>query len=154
MGRIATRNQPCESCGSSDAKQIYEDGSAFCFSCRKNFFAPKEGYMQEPVENKRDWSNKLREVQNDYPTKGFKERNIFRQVSEHYGVKVSYDLDGNIYSHYYPYYNDDTLVGYKVRKLPKEFTSIGSVKGGLFGLNLYNGGKRIVITEGELDAMA
>jgi len=153
MGQIVTRNQPCEECGSSDAKQIYDDGSAFCFSCRRNFYPPKEAYMQQP-EVKKDWSNKLREVQDDYPVRGFKERNIYRQVAEHYGVKVSYDLDGNIDAHYYPFFNNDTLAGYKVRRLPKDFSSIGTVKGGMFGQNLYSGGPRIVITEGELDAMS
>jgi twinkle protein len=153
MGQIVTRNQPCEECGSSDAKQIYDDGSAFCFSCRRNFYPPKEAYMQQP-EVKKDWSNKLREVQDDYPVRGFKERNIYRQVAEHYGVKVSYDLDGNIDAHYYPFFNNDTLAGYKVRRLPKDFSSIGTVKGGLFGQNLYSGGPRLVITEGELDAMS
>lgn len=153
MGQIVTRNQPCEECGSSDAKQIYDDGSAFCFSCRRNFYPPKEAYMQQPVV-KQDWSNKLREVQNDYPIRGFKERNIYRQVAEHYGVKVSYDLDGNIDAHYYPFFSNDTLAGYKVRRLPKDFSSIGTVKGGMFGQNLYSGGPRLVITEGELDAMS
>lgn len=153
MGQIVTRNQPCEECGSSDAKQIYDDGSAFCFSCRRNFYPPKEAYMQQPVI-KQDWSNKLREVQNDYPIRGFKERNIYRQVAEHYGVKVSYDLDGNIDAHYYPFFSNDTLAGYKVRRLPKDFSSIGTVKGGMFGQNLYSGGPRLVITEGELDAMS
>jgi len=153
MGQIVTRNQPCEKCGSSDAKQIYDDGSAFCFSCKSNFFAPKEGYMEQP-EIKKDWSNRLQEVQNDYPSRGFKERNIYLQVAEHYGVKVSYDLDGNIDAHYYPFYADDKLCGYKVRRLPKDFSSIGTVRGGLFGQQLYSGGPRLVITEGELDAMS
>ena len=153
MGQIITRNQPCEKCGSSDAKQIYDDGSAFCFSCKSNFFAPKEGYMEQP-EIKKDWSNRLQEVQNDYPSRGFKERNVYLQVAEHYGVKVSYDLDGNIDAHYYPFYADDKLCGYKVRRLPKDFSSIGTVRGGLFGQQLYSGGPRLVITEGELDAMS
>jgi len=153
MGQIVTRNQPCEKCGSSDAKQIYDDGSAFCFSCKSNFFAPKEGYMEQP-EIKKDWSSRLQEVQNDYPSRGFKERNIYLQVAEHYGVKVSYDLDGNIDAHYYPFYADDKLCGYKVRRLPKDFSSIGTVRGGLFGQQLYSGGPRLVITEGELDAMS
>jgi len=153
MGQIVTRNQPCEKCESSDAKQIYDDGSAFCFSCKSNFFAPKEGYMEQP-EIKKDWSNRLQEVQNDYPSRGFKERNIYLQVAEHYGVKVSYDLDGNIDAHYYPFYADDKLCGYKVRRLPKDFSSIGTVRGGLFGQQLYSGGPRLVITEGELDAMS
>jgi len=152
MGRITIRNQSCEKCGSSDAKQIYDDGSGFCFSCRSNFFAPKENHMQEKFSST-NWNNKLEEVAT-YVSRGFKERNIFKQVTEHYGVKVSYDLDGNIDTHYYPYYSDRTLVGYKVRTLPKSFSSIGTVRGGLFGQQLYSGGKRLVITEGELDAMA
>lgn len=158
MGRIVTKNQPCDSCGSSDARQIYEDGSSFCFSCRKSTQAPKERISLannnntdfEPVS----YGPSLQEIQEDFASRGFKERNIFKQVSQHYGVKVSYDIDGTIDSHYYPYYKEDDLVGYKVRKLPKDFTSIGKVRGGLFGQNLFNGGKRLVITEGELDAMA
>jgi twinkle protein len=94
------------------------------------------------------------EIASEYPTRGFKERNIYKQVAEHYGVKVSYDLDGVIDTHYYPYCIKDAIVGYKIRKLPKEFTSVGKVRGGLFGMQNYNGGKRLVITEGELDAMA
>jgi len=158
MGRIVTKNQPCEFCGGSDPKQIYEDGSAFCFSCRKSYPKPKEGDDSldfEPVTKNNSWSeSKLQEVRNEYITRGFKERNIFKQVSEHYGVKVSYNIDGDIDAHYYPYYSDNTLVGYKVRTLPKDFTSLGTIRGGMFGQSLYNGGKRLVITEGELDAMA
>ena len=158
MGRIVIKNQACESCGGSDPKQIYEDGSAFCFSCRKSFPKPKEesdSLEFEPVKTNSSWSDsKLQEVKNEYTTRGFRERNIFKQVADHYGVKVSYDIDGDIDAHYYPYYSDNTLVGYKVRKLPKDFTSIGTIRGGMFGQSLYNGGKRLVITEGELDAMA
>jgi len=156
MGRIVTKNQPCESCGSSDAKQLYEDGSAYCFSCTKNYMAPRDGVVMNTVEDDdfHDLGDSLREVQEEYPVRGFKERNIYKQISEHYGVKVSYDIDGTVDTHYYPYFRNGNLSGYKVRKLPKDFRSIGKVRGGLFGQQNYNGGKRIVITEGELDAMA
>lgn len=155
MGRIVNRNQACEKCGSSDAKQVYEDGSAFCFSCRQNSLAPREAIIMPDNKNWTKYNfDKLQEVENDYSTRGFKERNVYKEVSKHYGVKISYDLDGNIDSHYYPYFTGSQLVGYKVRKLPKDFTSIGKLNGGLFGQQLYSSGKRIVITEGELDAMA
>jgi len=156
MGRIVTKNQSCDSCGSSDAKQVYDDGSAFCFSCRKSYQKPKEGFTSvfEEPEDFSPWGPSLDEVRTEFTSRGFKERNIFKQVSEHYDVKVSYDIDGAIDSHYYPYYVGDVLTGYKVRKLPKDFSSIGKVRGGLFGQQLYTSGKRLVITEGELDAMA
>lgn len=157
MGRIVTKNQPCNDCGGSDPLQVYEDGSTFCFSCRKSHPAPKGVTIVkdddfEPMEGS-SWVS-LSEVRDEFPTRGFKERGIFKQIAEHYSVKVSYDLDGHIDAHYYPYYVDNNLSGYKVRKLPKDFTSIGKVRGGLFGQQNYNGGKRLVITEGEMDAMA
>ena len=157
MGRIVKKNQPCEKCGGSDPKQIYEDGSAFCFSCRTSYPAPRNGVeykpMEEDFQEDSSWVT-VEEVLTEYPSRGFKERNIAKQVAEHYGVKVSYDLDGAIDTHYYPFYKGNDIVGYKVRKLPKTFSSIGKVRSSLFGMNNYNGGQRLVITEGELDAMA
>ena len=153
MGNIVQKDQPCEKCGGSDPKQVYEDGSGYCFSCSSYFPSSNQEVFEEVSFQTMNKDNQLEEI-SEYPCRGFKERNIFKQVSEHYGVKVSYDSDGGIDTHYYPYYMEDVLSGYKVRKLPKEFSSVGKVRGGLFGQNLYSGGKRLVITEGELDCMA
>jgi len=90
----------------------------------------------------------------ELPCRGFRERNIFKQVAEHYGVRVSYDTDGNIDAHHYPYYSNGEISGYKIRQLPKDFRSVGTMPHSLFGMNNYTGGRRLVITEGELDAMA
>ena len=160
MGRIVTKNQPCNDCGGSDPLQIYDDGSTFCFSCRKSHKA--KGDYVKPMDNntgfdavENSWGPSLREVSEDYPIRGFRERNINKKVAEYYGVKVSYDLDGSIDAHYYPYHKEGELTGYKVRQLPKEFkANVGKVNGGLFGQHLFNGGKRLVITEGELDTLA
>jgi twinkle protein len=160
MGRIVTKNQPCNDCGGSDPLQIYEDGSTFCFSCRTSHQA--KGDYVKPMDNdtgfdavENSWGPSLREVSEDYPIRGFRERNINKKVAEYYGVKVSYDIDGAIDAHYYPYHKEGELTGYKVRQLPKEFkANVGKVNGGLFGQHLFNGGKRLVITEGELDTLA
>ena len=55
-----------------------------------------------------------------------------------------------------PYYCDGELVAQKLRFPDKSFTFIGqAADSGLFGQNLWkNTGKRIVITEGEIDAMS
>jgi twinkle protein len=149
MGQIVRRNQPCEKCGSSDAKQGYEDGTAYCFSCTSYF----KNYKGKDIEFK---VNKELETLDDileYDTRGFKERGITKKVAEYFGVKVSYNTSGEIDAHYYPYGVEET-VGYKKRKLPKEFTVIGKLSG-LFGQKQAgNGNRSIVITEGELDAMA
>jgi twinkle protein len=82
-------------------------------------------------------------------SRGFRERNIDKQVCEHFGVKVSYNTAGEIDAHYYPYSEG----GFKCRRLPKSFSWVGP-SGGLFGKDKFNGGgKRLVITEGEIDAL-
>jgi len=156
MGTIVLRNQPCEDCGSSDARQVYDNDSSYCFSCQK---ARKTHNLErEPVteSNRNSYGPSLTEVRDDYPIRGFKERNIIKQITEHYKVKVSYDVDGQIDTHYYPWTTNSTeITGYKVRALPKTFKpNVGKVGCGLFGQSLYSKGKRLVITEGELDAMA
>ena len=89
-----------------------------------------------------------------YDVRGFEERLITRAVSEHFGVRVGYDSSRNISEHYYPYTSKGQTVGYKVRSLPKAFRVFGSLGTELFGQNVAQGNKMLVITEGELDAMA
>jgi len=154
MGKIVNKNQPCLSndCGSSDARQIYEDGTSFCFSC-KGYFKKEEDILQPVIEDKQiktKWPS-IEEI-DSYDTRGFKERGITKKVSEFFKVKVGYDTDGQIAEHYYPY-GYPKVEGYKIRKLPKEFLSTTKLNS-LFGQSCFNGGKTLVITEGELDAMS
>jgi twinkle protein len=179
MGAIVRRNQACLKCDSSDAMQIYADGGAKCFSCGtsfKNVDAPSakgtavadddEFEVEEtttttvaaPQKKKVKPQSKdvpkmsLAEI-GDLRSSGFRERLIKKAVCEHYGVKTRYDSNGLPDMHFYPYGTPDER-GYKVRWLPKTFSFVGKF-GGLFGRELFSGGgKRLVITEGELDALA
>lgn len=155
MGKIVTPNQPCPiaPCTSSDGYQIYEDGSGHCFVCRKG---TRKGESTElrPRKKRSLLTNYEKEVTieeiNALPVRGFRDRKISKRVVEFYGCKISYGSDGNIKTHYY-YYSDKA---YKVRELPKTFYMIGVTKL-LFGQKKFNpGGKRLIITEGEIDAMA
>ena len=147
MGKIIERNQPCDVCGSSDAKQLYEDGGAFCFSCQTSFGIYERPSMKRNIDE-------LQMIKTEFGSRGFKERNIPRVVSEHYNVKVGYNTEGEIDTHYYPYYKGGKLSAFKKRTLPKTFSSVGNIEKSLFGQNNYTGGNRLTITEGELDAMA
>lgn len=53
------------------------------------------------------------------------------------------------------YYRDGAIVGQKVRKKNKQFSFRGDMKlAGLYGMHLWrDGGKKVVITEGEIDAL-
>jgi len=145
---------PCPKCDSSDAFSYKEgDEWGFCFSCNKN--SPINGEVKSKSTYKEDYNmHKLEDIAN-YDTRGFQERDIKKNVAAHYGVKVSYAEDGTIASHFYPYTRDGQVVAYKERKLPKKFNIIGDFKDvQFFGQNTVTGGKRIIIAEGELDAMA
>ena len=71
---------------------------------------------------------------------------------KHFGVAVLKDR------HIYPYYEDNnpTPTGCKIRRDGKVFTVEGDInRGMLFGQHAFgSGGKYIVVTEGETDAMA
>jgi twinkle protein len=85
--------------------------------------------------------------------KGIPDRGISEEIAEFFNVKVEYNDDGEIVSHMYPYSENC----WKVRKVKnKEFVWYPkkSVED-LFGRAKFpKGGKKLVITEGELDAMA
>ena len=143
----------CPKCSSSDAFSYKDDDEfGFCFSCQKsNLINQKEKPMTKMI-----YANALNldEVKS-YDTRGFKERGITKPVAEHYGVKVAYAEDGTIESHFYPYTKDNVVCAYKERKLPKDFLIHGDFKNvELFGQNIAGSGKRLIITEGELDALA
>lgn len=91
----------------------------------------------------------------NYQSFPLKSRGITKAIVDHYQVKMSVNEDGKPEAHYYPYTKNNNIVAYKVRKLPKEFSTIGDFKQPqLFGQNVCQAGKLLVITEGELDAMA
>ena len=152
MGIIVVKDQPCISpkCESSDGRQIYEEGTSFCFSCRSFFPAEDNQEVAVPDKPKTDISTKLVEISN-YPSRGFRERSISKDVCEFFGVKVSYNTDGEIDTHYYPYEGGKA---YKVRSLPKDFHWVGKSKA-LFGKDKFSaGGAKLIITEGEMDALS
>jgi twinkle protein len=159
MGVIVLKDQPCldkVKCGSSDARQVYADGGSHCFSCGQSFKAV-EDEIETEVEVKAAPEKDLRlaelkDIHDNYAVRGFIDRQIKKTTNEFFGVKVGYDSQGNIDTHYYPYMEGDNL-SYKVRKLPKTFSSIGKYTG-LFGKDKFtSGGKRLIITEGEIDAL-
>lgn len=157
MGKIIKRNQPClnPDCGSHDARQIYENLDSFCFSCQK-WFKPEDGEaapMKTPSIPKVYKKQVTLEDISTLGVRGFRDRGITKIVCDFFGVKVSFNASGDIDAHYYPYLVGDTF-SYKVRNLPKDFIWLGP-PGELFGKDKFaGGGKRLIITEGEIDALS
>ncbi len=142
----------CPKCNSSDARKIYSSGQSHCFSCDTHFKADADMAIEfkgsvpaAKVTQKvshMDISS-LRSV-------AIRDRKISKEVTEYFGVKMRFGEDGEVDGHFYPYGDS-----YKMRALPKTFTWVGPNTNKLFGQDKFNGdGKRLVITEGEIDAMS
>jgi len=152
LGKITKNNLPCLSCTSSDARQEYEDGTSFCFSCH-TWFGRSEKSSNKIRINEISTRNKLPSISdiNEYAIRGFKDRNITKTICEFYKVKVSYNENGEIDSHYYPYGENH----YKLRHLPKNFAWIGGKPNDLFGRDKFSGaGRKLIIAEGEIDVLS
>ena len=150
---IDNSRYPCPDCGSSDGL-MYDpsDEHTYCFACNKYTESNSEGVKSNGTSTNfnTDRSNTQPDITDidSYPCSNIDDRLISANVTSWFGVKVhQYD---NKPAHFYPYGKDC----YKIRILPKEFRMIGKPSK-LFGQSSFNGGgKMLVVTEGELDALS
>lgn len=148
-GYLKTK-QPCEDCGSSDARAVNGDGSSFCFSCRTR--RPPTMDLEEDVTPTPSEAKKAAQKPSDGFLGAFPDRRIGVQTATEYGV--TQNDRGDVH---FPYYNAaGDLVGVKTRKPSKDFFFDGDNKDAtLFGQSRFSaGGRYVTITEGEFDAMA
>ena len=151
---MSYKQTACPKCDSSDAFTIYEDG-AYCFSCQYSTKKVNNMNDLEPVAkpNSNITLDEIHEL-NSFANTSL---GISKQVVDHFGIKMAVNPDGSGGSHFYPYTNkyDGKVIAFKERKLPKSFLAHGNFTNiELFGQAVSNGGKTLVITEGELDACA
>lgn len=95
------------------------------------------------------------ELVNNGEVRPLKARKISQATAEKFGYKVGKYSGKPV--QIAPYYNDaGQVVAQKIRFQNKDFVFVGKPKEAtLFGQQLWrNGGKRVVITEGEIDAMS
>lgn len=156
------------SCGSSNGLQVFtnEEGgyNGYCFACNTYVSDPygdkPKGY--KPVTFKKTQEQIDEEIAeiNSYQTVDLPERKLKAEYLSYFGIKIGLsETDGSTpVAHYYPYYKEGVLVAYKVRLIEgKKMWAIGSTKDcQLFGWQqaIMTGGKRLYITEGEVDAVS
>ena len=141
----------CEHCGSSDANAIYSSGTSYCFSCgiwdrnddSTGVRPVRENVMSRDVLLKGDYRQ-------------LKARKITEKTTGKYKYSITEDKDGNPCQVANYYNKDKELVAQKVRYQDKKFRFIGHPKEALlFGQQLWgSGGKKLTITEGEIDALS
>ncbi len=133
------RHIPCPECGSSDGNSVYSDGHTFCFVC------------QTRKAGNNDFVHSHKMSKNVHLT-GSAERLQKRNISEKTNAFYQIYRDGNELR--FPYHtNDGILKGVKIKTKQKDFRYEGIPTDTLFAQHRFpSTGKRIVITEGELDA--
>jgi twinkle protein len=156
------------SCGSYALQVFEKDGGGydgFCFACGRyepNPYHDKpEGYKPHAIlKTPEQIEAEMVEV-SQFQTLALPDRKLRKESLEYFGVKIGVsEEDGETpVTHYYPYYNQEgVLTGYKVRLIhDKRMWAIGTTKGvTFFGWQqaVQAGGKKLFITEGELDAVA
>lgn len=139
----------CSSCGSSDANAIYASGTAYCFSCGN------WSVVDDSICNNRRTKTMRDDLLNG-EAKALKARGIPANICSQYNYKIGVDNKGNS-CQIATYYNKDKQpVAQKLRYKDKTFKFIGENKEALlYGQHLWSsGGKKLTITEGEIDALS
>ena len=148
---FVTGREQCPKCASEgrdnscDNMARYNDGHGYCYSCK--YYERGEGQIMRERPQPKDWTAVYGEYR-DLP-----DRRIEEATCRKFGYQVRDSEKGDI--HINTYYNDGVPVAQKYRlSETKEFKWRGQARdAGLFGQDLFEGGKMITITEGEIDAM-
>ena len=142
---------PCPNCGSHDALAVYSDGHGYCFSCRSYYKdIDKEQKVSDNTNNSESKFELVEIGVLNY--EALPARKITKETCQKYGylcgeykgkpvqIACYYDSKGN-------------CVGQKLRFKDKGFAVKGKISNILFGSQLWSSGKKIVITEGEIDCL-
>lgn len=140
---------PCPDCGSSDAMCEYSDGHTFCFSCEEYHHG---NYTEAKGGNKTVRNHEVIPL-DSLTLDSLRARGITQETCAKYGyykTRINNEL-----AQVACYYSDSgELVGQKVRFKDKRFSVRGEVSERFFGQHLWpGGGKKLVITEGEIDCL-
>lgn len=149
------KHLPCETCGSSDANALYEDGNQYCHKCET--FIPyflTGGTMKSNTVQRAPIQGVINNVFSDGEYIALKGRAITKETCKKFSVKVNQTTN----KHIYPYFDQDkNHIGNKIREVStKKFMVEGDTKNAtLFGQHLFTPkGKYITVTEGEIDALS
>lgn len=144
------RKEPCPACGSRDNLARYSDGHGHCFGC--GHYERGEG---EESASPRQGHKRVANLVEGGEFVALVKRSISEDTVRKFGYRVG-TFEGRP-CHIAPFYDaEGVLVAQKLRFPDKTFKVIGDMKrAALFGQHLWGqGGKRVVITTGEIDTLS
>jgi twinkle protein len=156
-------NKPCPKCQElgrdKEGNNLFLSSHGDFYVCRQNGIT-HESYYEKAEHGEQQEKGDYMDIGQikELPFSPLAERRLNKTTCEFYGVRVTKSpTNGEVDAHFYPITKNGSITGYKVRSLPKTFTSLGDAKGAvdLFGQSVApQGGKRLVITGGELDCLS
>lgn len=150
MSEIVDAHIECPCGKSSDAYTTYDDGHGHCYSCGKTF----QG--DEPVEPSGKKAKTSKDMIPFGEYKALTSRGISEETCQKYGYFIGKVNGKSTQVAPYRKRKIGTVCGQKVRGPNKTFHTTGDFKDvELWGSHLFRkAGRRILITEGEIDAMS
>ena len=139
---------PCEACGSRDNAGIYTDGHTYCFGCAEHVQGDADSGSVVASQTKA----LLPLIEGEY--RPLRARGLTEETCRKFGYQVGLNSQGKTVQ--IATYRDSAgrPVAQKLRTKDKQFSVVGDGKAmTLFGSHLWSKGKKIVVCEGEIDAM-
>ncbi len=144
-GEVIQAHLPCPDCGSHDALCVYADHT-YCFSCQTS--RPRDG--ETPVAKTRPKTPAG--LIEDVHIKDIPSRRLTQETCRKYGYGIATVRGETV--QVAPYYDSKkTLVFQKTRTRDKHFSVCGVSAPIFFGQHLFTGGRKLVVTEGEIDCL-
>lgn len=157
------RHQPCPKCGSSDGCAVYDTGVEYCYACQKLVSNPNTSHnnddgdgddaTESSQEFKKKNANKAPLLEGEYVD--IKPRGITKETCRTFAYSIGKTERGELV-HIANYFNASRqIVAQHLRGKDKTFSWRGRSKEVvLFGQHIWpSKGKRVVVTEGEIDCL-
>ena len=140
---------PCDRCGSHDALALYDDGHTHCFSCGHTDQTGTESTEQKEQHT----CTYTRDAIVNRHFAPLNKRRITEATCRKYGYQIGICKGEPV--QIAPYHDSTgTETGCKIRGKDKEFKTLGKIPCRFFGQHLFSGGRKLVITEGEIDCLS
>lgn len=144
-----TGHTSCDKCGSSDGCATYSTGTTYCFAC--GHYGRSKGGEET---SKRTSSRPMELLSYEY--QNLNKRKIPENITKQYRYGLGHDKSGALCQVANYFNSEKEVVAQKLRYSDKTFKFIGRPKEAtLFGQQLWgNSGRKLTITEGELDCLS
>ena len=140
-------HEPCTDCGSKDNLAVYDDHT-FCFGCNTRKWLD-DGESRQSQKRR----PQFKQLYGTY--EAIKSRKLTQETCKKFDYQCSFFGDNKAVQ--VANYRDSkgTVVAQKIRTRDKKFSILGDAKAmTFFGSHLWKSGKKLVITEGEIDCMS